>query len=233
MKQPPTKVTRPLTPIDRAPWQPYCVPAVTMFIAASVAPWFPRASYPIVYSLELVIVTALLVWYRRVFHQLKWTLKGTVAGILVGLLVFAFWIPLDQLTPVHLSGSREAYNPFAAIPQAGIRDLFILVRFTGLALVAPVAEELFWRSFLVRYVAKPDGDFSQVDITRVRWTTIVGAAGLFALAHPEWLSAWLCGVLYTVTWRRAGNLSAAITAHVVTNLALGLWIMHTHQWKYW
>ncbi len=151
----------------------------------------------------------------------------------MGLIVFAFWIPLDQLTPFHFTGSRDAYDPFAAGHAGTTLYAFLAIRLFGLSVLTPVVEELLWRSFLVRYIASRDGQFLKVDIARVGWGPICSASIAFGIAHTEWLSAFVCAILYTAVYKRTRSLSASITAHMVTNLALGLWILHSHQWRYW
>ena len=40
-------------------------------------------------------------------------------------------------------------------------------------------------------------------------------------------------MLYNFVAYRTHSLSACVLAHAVTNLLLGLWIMHTGQWGFW
>ena len=92
----------------------------------------------------------------------------------------------------RFSGSRSAFDPLALGPAA--RWAFIAVRLLGLVVVVPVIEELFWRSFLMRWMI--DNDFWKVPIGKVTPMAAAVTSVLFALAHPEWLPALLTGALW-------------------------------------
>ncbi len=220
--------------VDPSPdWRAYCLPGLAMLAVATAAAYFPTSEYPYVYTIGLFIVCLVLAHYRKALNHLRCSRYTVGYGVLTGLTVFALWIPIDLLTPFHFSGSRDAYNPFVSIPDHSALYAFITIRLLGLAIVTPLVEELLWRSFLVRYIACNDGRFWAIDIRKVGWGPIALASCAFGIAHPEWLSASICGMLYCFIYRRTGSLSAPIIAHMVTNLALGIWILHSHQWRYW
>jgi CAAX prenyl protease-like protein len=89
-----------------------------------------------------------------------------------------------------------------------------LVRLVGSAFVISVAEELFFRRFLMRFAGF--------------WWMVL----LFAVEHDRWLVGAFAGLLYGWLALRKGLLSA-IVAHVVTNLALGLYVLETKSWQFW
>ncbi len=110
------------------------------------------------------------------------------------------------------------------MPPAG-RIGFLAVRMLGLVLVVPLFEELFWRSFVVRWIIDPD-DFRKVPIGRV--TPMAGAitAALFAVEHPaEWLPALLTGALWAWLLHRTKSVSACFVSHAVANLGLGIYVL--------
>ena len=98
-------------------------------------------------------------------------------------------------------------------------------------MVVPVIEELFWRSFLIRWII--DNDFLRVPIGKVTPLAAAVTSVLFALAHPEWLPALLTGALWA--WLSGGrkSLSACAISHATANLALGVYVITTHDWKFW
>ena len=53
------------------------------------------------------------------------------------------------------------------------------------------------------------------------------------LAHPEWLPALLTGLLWAWLLRQTRSLSACVLSHAVANLALGIYVLTTGDWKYW
>ncbi len=53
-------------------------------------------------------------------------------------------------------GVRTAYNPFEELTQPWAIYTFIAFRMVGLSLLVPVAEEIFWRGFLARWLISED-----------------------------------------------------------------------------
>src|SRR5207253_7378060 len=131
--------------------------------------------------------------------------------------------PRRLVPALPLTGSRAAYDPFAAIDSDAARTVFIGVRLVGLALVVPVMEELLWRSWLLRIAVRED--FKKVALGTFTWASCLISAAAFALVHPEWLSAFLCGLAYNFVLYRTKNLWACIVAHATTNLALGIYVL--------
>src|SRR5947209_7974069 len=116
-----------------------------------------------------------------------------------------------------LSSQRVAFDPTRLAP--GPRFGFLVVRMLGLVVLVPVIEELFWRSFLIRWLIDPD-DFPRVPIGRVTPLAAGVTSVLFALAHPEWLPALLTGLLWAWLLWQTKSLSACLISHAVANLAL-------------
>ena len=115
--------------------------------------------------------------------------------------------------------------------QTGWKWPFIAVRLFGLVLLVPLIEELFWRSFLIRWLINPD--FHKVPIGRVTPIAAAVSSAVFALSHPEWLPALLTGLLWAWLLWQTKSLSACVISHAVANLALGLHVLATGDWKYW
>ena len=146
----------------------------------------------------------------------------------VGLLVFVLWIRLDA--PWMQIGEPSA--AFVPVDAQGRLDWpLITVRWLGAALLVPVMEELFWRSFLMRWLQQPV--FEGVDPRRVGFKAVLLSTFVFMLAHPLWLAAILAGLAYALIYRRTGKLWTAVIAHAVTNGALGIWVVQTGQWQFW
>ena len=136
-----------------------------------------------------------------------------LGGILVGLTVFAIWILPEQFDWVW-------YRKWCIIGEGGTQAVaeagaaMIAVRLVGSAFVISVAEELFFRKWLIGFAGF--------------WWTVA----LFAIEHDRWLVGAIAGVAYGLLCLRKG-LGAAIVAHVTTNLALGFWVLKTGQWQFW
>lgn len=185
------------------------------------------------YGLQTALVAALLaLWWRdygELARQTLPTAKQALAAVAVGLAVFALWIRLDA---PWMTLSVDAAAPFVPQDAAGRLDWpLIAARIAGAALLVPIMEELFWRSFLMRWVHKPV--FEGVLPAQVGLRAIVISTFLFVLAHTLWLAAALAGLAYALLYVRTGKLWTAVIAHAVTNGVLGAWVVATGNWQFW
>lgn len=215
-------------------WMMYSAPTIVFILLTLFEEKGGDALYPWIYSLKIVLVTITLWFCRSTFQDFKWNRLALSAGLAAGVLVFAFWIPLDKITPFHFDlSARSGFNPFQSIPRLWPRVLFLTIRFYGLVIMIPLVEELFWRSFLPRFITNMDGDFQKLEVGEFSVIALLVSSLFFGLAHPEWLSGILCGIVYGYTLRRTRSLYAPLIAHSLTNLLLGIAILHTHAWIYW
>jgi CAAX prenyl protease-like protein len=148
----------------------------------------------------------------------------------VGFIVFGSWVGLEGLYPsIAFLGQRVGFDPTPLAPQA--RLAFYAVRLLGLVVLVPLIEELFWRSFLIRWLIKPD--FQNVPIGRVTLLSAGVTSVFFALVHPEWLPALITGFLWAWLLYRTKSVSACVVSHMTANLALGIYIMMVGAWQFW
>jgi len=154
-------------------------------------------------------------------------LRQWLVAIVVGLGVFLAWIQLDRQGVAFDAG--PGFDPTAA--DGRVDPLLAGLRLFGLALVVPVIEELFWRSFVMRWIDARR--FLALDPARVSAFAFAAAAGLFALEHSLWLAGLVAGVAYAWLYVRTRNLWVPILSHAVTNGVLGVWIVTTGNWRFW
>ena len=220
------------TSVAKYAWIAYAAPmAVFMIFTSALEPFF-KSQYVWIYSAKILAITILLITYRKVWaEELRPSAKGFVWGLVVGLAVFAEWILLDKWIPYHHLGTRTALNPFVSIANPMHRALFIAVRFYGLALIVPIMEELFWRSFLLSYITNPE--FRKLRLGEFSWGAFWAVAVMFGFSHPEWLAAIICAAAYGLLLRKTKSLFACVVAHSVTNFVLGVFVLVTKDWKYW
>jgi len=185
------------------------------------------------YALQVAVPAAMLAWWWREYGELAratWlSARELLLSVVVGLAVFGAWIHLDA---PWMTISAGAVSAFVATDATGAIDWpLVLVRIAGAALLVPVMEELFWRSFLMRWIQAPV--FEGVAPQRVGLKAIVLSTFLFMLAHPLWLAAIVAGLAYAWLYIRTGRLWAPVVAHAVTNGVLGGWVVATGNWQFW
>lgn len=185
-----------------------------------------------IYGLTVLAVGGLLAWCWRDYGELAWQTRpglGEVAlAVVVGVLVFAVWIQLDAPW-MRLGEPTASFVPLDA--QGRIDWPLVIVRWIGAALVVPVMEELFWRSFLMRWIADPR--FEAVDPRRVGLRAVLLSTFVFVLVHTLWLAAIVAGLAYAWLYLRTGKLWVPVIAHAVTNGVLGIWVVQSGQWAFW
>lgn len=212
-----------------------CLPFVVFMALLALRGYLP-ASLGVdarwVYGAQTVIVAGLLAMYWRGYGELARQnlpeARETGWAVIVGIAVFALWVRLDA--PWMQLG--EATASFVPLDGEG-RPVWPLIalRLAGATLVVPVMEELFWRSFLMRWVQHPG--FERVDPQAVGLKAVIVSTFIFVLAHTLWLAAALAGLAYAALYRRSGKLWTAVIAHAVTNGLLGLWVIWSGRWEFW
>ena len=218
-----------LRKIEDSPVLARVAPFILFAALTSAQGLFGEASRYWLYLIK-TIAGAWLVWTVRPWvSEMRW--KISWEGIAAGFAVFALWIGLDGLYPT-MSSVGEAWNPhehFGA--QSAAAWFFIFVRVIGSALVVPPLEEVFYRSFLYRYIVNPG--FQSVALGHFGWTPFLATAAIFGFVHFEWLPAVLCAFVFQglVVWKK--RLGDAITAHAITNFLLGLWVVWKGAWHFW
>ncbi len=155
------------------------------------------------------------------------TPRNLVVATAAGVLVFALWINLDFEWAVF--GQARAFDPARA--DGGIDWILVAFRMFGLAIVVPIVEELFWRSFLLRWVQQHD--FLMLDPKKIGQRGNLICALLFASEHNLWFAGLIAGLVYNLIYVRTRNLWLPIISHATTNTALGIWILATGNLKFW
>jgi CAAX protease family protein len=182
---------------------------------------------------------ALLAFFRREYRELHGArllpAREWLLAIATGVAVFLAWITFDHgwaVVGAPGGGFAAPAGGFVPLDADGRIDWTLaILRFAALAAVVPVMEELFWRSFLLRWIDARD--FLAFDPAQASLRAFALSSALFASEHSLWFAGLLAGVAYNWLYLRNGNLWAPIIAHGVTNGTLGLWIIATHQWQLW
>lgn len=182
------------------------------------------------FYLAKTLVGAWLLWVVwPVVKEMRWAFSWE--AVVVGVAVFAMWVGLDKFYP-KWGNAGLPWNPHSQFGQGtALAWFFIVVRFVGPSLIVPPLEEVFYRSFLYRYIIKPD--FLAVPLGTFHWMAFLATSALFGITHYQWLAGILCGFAYQGLVCRKKRLGDAMTAHAITNFLLGLWVVRNGAWHFW
>jgi len=183
------------------------------------------------YAFQIVAVMLALAFFARAYDELRPPALGgraALEAIGVGVAVFALWIVLDSPW-VTLGEPGAGFDPRRT--DGEIDWALAAVRLFGAAAVVPIMEELFWRSFILRWIDQPD--FLRQSPAAASLRALAISALLFGVEHHQWLAGILAGLAYGGLYMRSGTLWSPILSHAVTNLLLGLWVVTAGAWHFW
>ena len=181
------------------------------------------------YPLQVGAVLLLLVVLWRQYdelHRFSLSIPQVLLAAGVGAAVTVLWVLLDASWMI--AGSGPGYDPRV---DGRVDPLLAALRLGGAALVVPIMEELFWRSFLMRWIERTD--FRRVDPARIGVKAFVIPTLLFGVEHHLWLAGVIAGAAYGLLYLRHRNLWSPVLGHAVTNGLLGIWVLATGDWAFW
>jgi CAAX prenyl protease-like protein len=190
----------------------------------------PEIGYPIRVAVTLTVVLL----FSRAYIPRRPSLPALSIGI--GLAVFALWVAPDLLFGYRHSWLFEnaLTGKAASVLAPGLKNdrLFLALRIAGSTLVVPIIEELFWRSWMMRWLI--DKDFLAVPASTYSAGAFWITAVLFASEHGAyWEVGLAAGIVYNWWFIRTRNLADCILAHCVTNGVLAIYVLAAGQWQYW
>ena len=192
-------------------------------LGAASAYWF--------YLAKTLVGAWLIFEMRPLVSEMRWAISWE--AIVVGILIFGVWVGLEGHYP-KIFKSPSTGNPATVFgPGSPLPWFFNAVHIVGMTLVVPPLEEVFYRSFIYRYIASPN--FLAVPLDRFQPLPFCATALVFGFSHNEWLPGILCGAAYQWLVIRKNRLGDAMTAHAITNCLLGLYIVWHggDAWKLW
>ncbi len=215
---------------------PFGIYILFLMIAAGLRKILPEATAalhltPILYPVQILAVSLALIFYWSDYDELRmraveWA--HFLAALAIGTGTFLLWIHLDF--GFATLGEPVVYDPSPLAPHWFYA--FIFIRLLGASIVVPVFEELFWRSFIIRYIIDPE-DFTRVRIGAFTGSSFLISAALFGLEHHLWLAGIATGLFYNLLLYRTRHIFYCIVAHSITNFLLGVYVLATGYWQFW
>ncbi len=209
-------------------WWAYLGPYGLFLLLVEIGGRLPEAVAPWMLPVKVLLPGALLLYFvaRGDLPELRGYrpgVAGFAADVAFGLLLTAVWLgPFLLLPGLERGDPADAFDP--EMLGAGLREATLGIRLLGFAGVTPFVEELFVRSFLLRYVDVIDTgkDFRAVPIGRFAWRSFLVTSVWFTFTHVpwEWIVAAPVGVLFNLWLYRRRHMGAVIVAHAVVNAAI-------------
>jgi CAAX prenyl protease-like protein len=212
-------------------WAPYWLPMLAFLLLVEVGSRAPDSAAGFILILRVLVPGALVLWFavRGSYPELRGFRAdaSVLLDVAVGLLGAALWIaPFLLRDDLRTDlGGFDAALPFGA---GGVVAALAL-RAIGYAGVTPFVEELFVRSWLLRFaeVWNSGGDFRKVPIAHFTWPSFLIATAYFVFTHQRWeWGVMLAWTLLTMAWfYRRRHIVPLILVHAVTNGAIFAFVL--------
>jgi CAAX prenyl protease-like protein len=212
-------------------WGPYWLPMLSFFLVVEIGGRAPESAQLAFLLLKVLVPGGIFLGYalRGAYPELRGfqpTAGGLLLDVAVGLVGAVIWVApfvlFDGLRPEEPGFDAASYGSAAAGTALAIRAV-------GYAGVTPFVEELFVRSWLLRYVDVIDtrNDFRSVPIARFSWRSFIVVTIYFVFSHLPWeWGVMFLWTLLTMAWfyhRR--HIVPLIVVHAVTNGAIFLFVV--------
>ncbi|MDD5644803.1 MAG: CAAX prenyl protease-related protein [bacterium] len=209
---------------------PYILPYFTFILIGSFTRYFAGHGY-FIYVAKTLITAALVIYWFRSYSEIEFDFS--FFAVAAGILAFILWIGLSEYMPFKIFHPPPDGHSFPDNAKS-ISFLLVFFRIGGAFLLVPVFEELFMRSFIIRWLINPE-DFKSVPMGKFTWFSFAGSIVLFVLGHRfwEWPAAAATGILFTLLLYRRKRIFDCIIAHAVTNLCLAIYVLVSGKFGYW
>lgn len=197
----------------------YLLPLVTLQATALVTGSLTNG-VDALYGARVLTTAAVVVVYRRTIMaalaRTSWT-----TGALVGLAIGIAWV----VTVTESGASRPSFA------EPGY-TAWVASRIVGSVMLVPLAEELAFRGFLMRWLERRQ--FDPASTWKVSHGAWLLSALAFGLAHPDrFIAGTLSGLAFGSLVRRTGRLGDAVVAHIVANAVVAFDVLAFGRWVHW
>jgi CAAX prenyl protease-like protein len=183
------------------------------------------------FGAQVAVPAALLAYFaaRGAYPELRgpsFAGGAWLGDVMLGLAIAALWLgPFLLFEALPRPSAEEGFE----VGLLGSSAATLALRLVGFALVTPLMEELFVRSFLLRFldVFDSDADFRSVPIGRFAWRSFLGTVVWFTVTHQtwEWIVALPTGILLNVWLYRRRRMASVVLAHAVANAAIFVFVV--------
>jgi CAAX prenyl protease-like protein len=218
-----------LTKLRSSPILARVIPFAVLAALTLVQGRFGDASQYWIYALKTALGAWILWQVRSSVKEMSWSFSWE--AVVVGVAVFLAWVGLEGHYGL-LAARAGSFNPIRTYGAGStLAATFIAVRVIGSSLVVPPIEEVFYRSFLYRYMIQSNFLAIPLGLFSLRAFLIVGL--VFGIGHYEWLPGILCAFAYQALVCRKDRLGDAIAAHAIANFLLALYVILRPAYYFW
>lgn len=220
-------------PKDGHGWWPYLGPYALFLALVEIGGRLPESVAGWWLPVKVVLPALLLAYFvaRGRLPELRGYRPGPLGALLdigCGVLIAVLWVaPFLVFSSLPRAEAGDAFDPDQL--GASLRGLVLGVRLIGFAGVTPFVEELFVRSFLIRFVEVygSGGDFRKVPIGRFGWASFIVTVLWFVFTHVrwEWPVALVAGVIFNLWLYRRRHIGSVIVAHAAANASIWIWVV--------
>ena len=202
------------------------------------------------YTLKTVLASLAILLLRPWRYHIALQRANLLPALLIGLGVFAVWvIPESDWFQRLCPSVADLYERWCVRPFGELRPetdaitsqasyapettgwLAFSIHMLGTGIVIAIAEEFFWRAYLLRAARTPD--FLDLDAGHFHPLSFCIVTAFFAAEHAEVLAGLIAGLAYGFLFIKTRDVWATCIAHAVTNLLLGFYVLQTGHWEFW
>ncbi len=183
------------------------------------AAWWQRAPEMLVYPVQTLVCLGWL-WHVRREIAWDWNARACGLGAIFGVVGIGLWLVPYVAGWIPSEGGFRPERIFGAGTAATYAEYAL--RFVRAVVVVALAEELFWRGFLMRWCV--NRDFPQsVPVGTHSWLAYGVTTAAFVLIHNpvDYAGAFLYGSLAYLLVVKTRRLTPAIVMHAVANAIMG------------
>lgn len=213
------------------------------------APWWLKKPEHWLYPIQTIVCLWLLL-QRWKCYEFRWSTKWCLAGVVFGLIGIGFWLlPTIAYERLGLTGQTEGWQKWLGLAERekgfNPAEVFgdgtpaywaaLIMRFVRAVVVVALVEEIFWRSFLMRFVMDWEGSYWKRPFGQASWRSYAIVTGLFMVAHApiDYAGAVVYGSLTYLLCVWSKNLGACVVMHAVANLTMGLFAVIHGKYGLW
>jgi CAAX prenyl protease-like protein len=184
------------------------------------------------YAIKAICVGLALVFLWRHYTELAVSRLPSLPQMLLafgaGFLVLVLWVNMTWPWAV-IGATGEGFDPRRV--NGELNWSLVGARILGASLVVPLMEEIFWRSFVMRWLQRADFLALRPDSVGVK--ALLLSSLVFGFEHSLWFAGIVAGLVYGWLYIQSRNLWVPVLAHAVTNGGLGVWVVYTGSWHFW